>query len=190
MSTADARRANSIKQKLRPRKGGSQKELEMTESETQSDTQSENRSEPRESPSKFFSFTIDAETAQIVKFESLDAAGARHELTDDEKASLAKEVAEDRLEEVLEQAFEAGIACVLGDSAQAEQTAESDEDAELRHMLLTPLIEHSPARHLLAREALQRIVLDTLIQHAMKPETEAVASSPSTEGIEEGRTAH
>ena len=189
MSTADgARRANSIKQKLRPRKGASQKELEMTETET--DTQPETRSEPRESPSKFFSFTIDAQTAEIVKFESLDAAGARHELTDDEKASLAKEAAEDRLEEVLEQAFEAGIACVLGGSARTEQTTESEEDAELRHMLLTPLIEHSPARHLLAREALQRIVLDTLIQHAMKPETEAVGSSPSSEGIEEGRTAH
>ena len=187
MNTADgARRASSIKQKLRPRKGGSQKELEMTETETQSET----RSEPRESASKFYSFTIDAQTAEIVKFESLDAAGVRHELTDDEKASLTKEAAEDRLEDVLEQAFEAGIACVLGGDAKPEQTEESEEDAELRHMLLKPLIEHSAARHLLAREALQRIILDTLIQHATKPETEAVESSPSTEGIEEGRTAH
>jgi hypothetical protein len=188
MSTADgARRANAIKQKLRPRKGGSQKELEMTETETQSEA----RSEPRETASKFFSFTIDAETAQIVKFESLDAAGARHEITEDEKASFTKEATEEGLEEALEQAFEAGIACVLGGGTTTdEQAGESEDDAELRHMLLTPLIEHSAARHLLGREALRRIILETLIQHATKPETEAVESSPSAEGFEEGRTAH
>jgi hypothetical protein len=186
MNTADgARRQSSIKQKLRPRKGGSQKELEMTET----NTQSEAHSEPGESASRFFSFTIDAETAQIVKFESLDAAGTRHEVTEDEKASFTKESTEEGLEDALEQAFEAGIACVLGEST-VEQAGESEEDAELRHMLLTPLIEHSAARHLLGREALRRIILDTLIQHATKPEAEAVESSPNAEGIEEGRTAH
>src|SRR5215831_16111739 len=55
---------------------------------------------------KLFTFTIDASTAQVVKLESEDASGARHELSDEEKASLAREGSED-LEELVARAFEA-----------------------------------------------------------------------------------
>jgi hypothetical protein len=173
MNSADGpRRDSSAKTKITNRKKGSPKELEMT---THID----------ESGARLFSFTIDANTAQIVKFESLDASGARHELSDEEKANLVKEAGEENLEEALEEAFEAGIACVLGGGNKHEKTEESDEDAELRHLLLAPLMEHSAAKHLLQREFLHRAILDTLIQHSMKPHSEAPeASSPSTPGLQ------
>lgn len=112
------------------------------------------------------SFTIDPNTAQIVKLESLDARGERHELSDDEKVSLLRRDGERTLERVVERAFEAGIACVLDGRTERNDT-ESLEDVELTHRLLTPLIERSAAKELLARDALDRAMLDTLIEHAI-----------------------
>ena len=90
-----------------------------------------------------------------------------NELSDDEKVSLAREGSGEGLEELVEQAFEAGIACVLGEEGRS-QAEESEEDAELRHLLLTPLMEHSLAKRLLRGEVLNRALLGTLIQHSMK----------------------
>ena len=126
-----------------------------------------------------FSFTIDANTAQIVKLESLDASGARHELSDEEKESLVKEARDDLLERVVERAFEAGIACVLDSEVEQRDAQETAEDAELRHLLLMPLIERSAARHLMEREVLNRAILDTLIDHSINAES----------AFEEGSTA-
>jgi hypothetical protein len=128
--------------------------------------------EVSESATELFAFTIDAKTGQVVKLESLDASGARHELTEEEKASLARIANQSGLEDVVEQAFEAGIACVLG--GELGQDAESVEDAQLRHMLLTPLIEHSAAKRLMRRDVLNRVVLDTLIGHSVKSQSSDV----------------
>src|SRR5271169_6227462 len=76
--------------------------------------------------------TIETKTGQIVKIEGVDAAGARHELSDEELARLAKERGKATLETVLEQAFEAGIASVLGDEGDEDEPQESEEDADLR----------------------------------------------------------
>src|SRR5215472_7703673 len=70
----------------------------------------ENMTEIARSAGKLFTFTIDASTAQVVKLESEDSSGARHELSEEEKASLAREGSQD-LEELVARAFEAGIAC-------------------------------------------------------------------------------
>jgi hypothetical protein len=143
----------SADQKTHNRKTSSRKTSEDTEID--------------ESAAKLFAFTIDANTGQIVKLESLDPSGARHELSDEEKVRLAKEGEGNvtSLEDVLEQAFEAGIACVLGGNGKEEGTQESEEDAQLRHLLLAPLIEHSPAKRFMRREVLDRAILGTLIQH-------------------------
>ena len=113
-------------------------------------------------------FTIDPGTARIVKLEVFDESGTRHELSQDERASLVKRRAERKrtLEQVVERAFEAGIACVLDGEAEAEAADESLEDVELTHRLLVPLIEHSAARELIERRVLDRAILDTLIEHA------------------------
>jgi hypothetical protein len=110
--------------------------------------------------------TIEIKTGQIVKVESVDAAGDRHELSDKEKVSLAKERGKATLETVLEQVFEAGIASVLGDEGDEDEAPESDEELDLRHTLLRPLIERSAAKRLMRRNILSRAILETLIQHA------------------------
>src|SRR6478672_6706851 len=53
--------------------------------------------------------TIDAESAEVVRVEGVDATGSRHELSDEEKASIMKERRDERLAVLVEQAFEAGI---------------------------------------------------------------------------------
>ena len=136
-----------------------------------SKSQSGNRGAPR--ATGLLTFTIDPSTAQIVKLEALDAAGARHELTDDEKASLTKRKGEQTLEQVVERAFEAGIACVLDGENGRDDQLESSEDRDLTHRLLAPLIEHSAAKRLIARPLLDRAILDTLIEHSLTPAPDA-----------------
>jgi hypothetical protein len=119
-------------------------------------------------PGQLFAFTIDPHTAQIVRVETVDTTGDRRELSNEEKAKLLPED-RGRLEEVLEQAFEAGIACALGDEARQDGREESAEEAELRHLLLSRLIEHSAARHLMGREQLSQAIVDTLIQLSIEP---------------------
>ena len=134
---------------------------------------------------KLFTFTIDASTGQVVKFEALDASGAHWELSEEERANLTNEGSPE-LEEALAQAFEAGIDCVLGGDDQQDDGEESAQDSELRHLLLAPLLEHSAAKRLLQREALNRAILGTLIQRSVKP-TPAAAGNPG--GPEAARAA-
>jgi hypothetical protein len=119
---------------------------------------------------RHLAFTIDTQTGDIVKLERLDSNGARHELSESEKAQLvrARDAGVIGLEEFLEQAFEAGIACVLGDDDSPDLASETEADTELRRVLLTPLMESSHARRLLRREVLGRAILGTLIKHAMQ----------------------
>jgi hypothetical protein len=112
--------------------------------------------------------TIDAESAEVVRVEGVDATGARRELSDDEKASLMKEGRDERVTALVEQAFEAGIASVLGIEEEEETTQESPEDAEFRRQLLAPLLERSGLRHLTERPALNRAILGTLMEHSRK----------------------
>ena len=138
--------------------------------------------------SRLFTFTIDADTARIVKFELLDADGSPREPSDEEKATLLRELRASALEEVLERAFEAGIACGLGENevAPEEITApeESDEDTKLHHLLLTWLIEHSDMKELLQGGAVGRTILETLIQHSIK---QPPATRPRSTGTRTGR---
>jgi len=111
-------------------------------------------------------FTIQARTGQIVKIESVDSTGAHHELSDEEKTNLAKEKGKTTLEDMLEQAFEAGIACMLGDADGEDDPPESAKDADLRRLLLRPLLEEGAAKRLMQRDILSRAMLTTLIQNA------------------------
>ena len=67
---------------------------------------------------------------------------------------------------MLERAFEAGIACVLGDADGEDDPPESAKDADLRRLLLRPLIEDGSAKRLMQGEFLSRVMLATLIQNA------------------------
>jgi hypothetical protein len=117
-------------------------------------------------PVGLIAITIDTATGQLAKVEKVDSAGARHELTSEEKARLRQQSA-DTIEVLIEQAFEAGIACVLGARADERDSSESEDDARLRELLLRPLIEQSPVARLMAREVLGRAILGTLTQRAL-----------------------
>jgi hypothetical protein len=126
---------------------------------------------------ELLAFTIDPATGRIVKLEALTGDGVRHELTDDEKARLIKRPREKTVERVVERAFEAGIACVLDGDGAEEDASESTEDVELTHRLLSPLIAHSAARELMARDVVDRTILDTLIEHSLTSSTPAGAET-------------
>jgi len=110
----------------------------------------------------YVTVTIDADSAQVVRVDGVDATGVARELTIDERVALLKDLSHERLQDVVEQAFEAGIACVLGGD-DFNTTAESPEESALRHRLLAPLIERSAVGRLMERGALNRAVLNTLI---------------------------
>ena len=118
--------------------------------------------------------TIDANTGQIVKIERANGPNA-HELTAEEKASLAKASGRATLEAIIERAFEAGLAYGLGDEGDEDDSMESEKDANLRHLLLRPLIENSAAKRLIRRDVLSRAILKTLID-------QATGSSPAARG--------
>lgn len=164
-TTYSNRREGPGRHRAPNRKKTSHKEQEVTDTSEVAGTES---AASNESAARLLTLTIDARTGEIVKFESLDESGVPHELSDEDKASLAREGPGDRLEEIVEQAFEAGIACVLGGGDRI-QTQESEQDAELRHLLLLPLIEHSMAKRLMQGNVLNRAFLRTLIQHSMEP---------------------
>lgn len=137
-------------------------------------------SEPTSRPHRF-AFTMDARTGEIVQIEGIDAAGARHELSRDEAIGLVRENGRARLEELLEQVFEAGIACVLGGEDEPVEAKEAREDADLRRILLKPLIEESPAARLMRRDVLDRAIVDTLIHHSLKSRSMGPGGAPPKE---------
>ena len=86
------------------------------------------------------------------------------------------------------EAFEAGIACVLGEDERQPRPTSLPRRRNCRHLLLTPLIEHSPVKRLIQREALNRAILGTLLQRAMK-KPPADAESAPTAGPQPDRAA-
>jgi hypothetical protein len=117
--------------------------------------------------------TINVKSGQVVKIESVNGTGTNHQLSDEEKANLANETGKATLEALIEQAFEAGIACGLGDTTREDDLLESDKDVNLRHLLLRSLIENSAAKRLMRRDILSRAILKTLILNAVGPRAEA-----------------
>ena len=118
-------------------------------------------SEPH--PDDLLTVTIDTKTGQIIKIEGANGTRAQHELSDEEKASLTKKTGRATLEAIIEEAFEAGIACGLGEEVDEDEPVESEKDANLRHLLLRPLIENSAVKRLMRRDVLSRAFLKTLI---------------------------
>jgi hypothetical protein len=112
--------------------------------------------------------TIDVDTSRIVKVEKVDNAGARRDLSEDDAASLTKGNTVPTLEALIEQAFEAGIACVVGDEGEQDETQESDDEAALRRLLLIPLMEQTAAHGLQQSEVLGKAILASAIEQAIR----------------------
>jgi hypothetical protein len=147
------------KQRPSDRKGVGQKSTAHT---------SKSSPDPRQ-----LAITINVKSGQVVKIESVNGTGTNHQLSDEEKANLANETGKATLEVLIEQAFEAGIACGLGDTTREDDLLESDKDVNVRHLLLRSLIENSAAKRLMRRDILSRAILKTLILNAVGPRAEA-----------------
>jgi hypothetical protein len=131
---------------------------------------------------------MDANTAQIVRLESLDGGGESHELSESEKLNLARQIGEERIGELLEEAFEAGIECVLGNGARTRRSRESAEDSQLRHLLLAPLIAETSAKRLLQSDVLHRAILETLVHESIHKLGATGRSNPADGPSAEGGT--
>jgi hypothetical protein len=116
------------------------------------------------SPSRRLGFTLDASTGEIIKIENVDSAGQRRELSKAEKQDLAKERLGGGVEALLERAFEAGVACLLGDEDGEEEKSETEEEAGVRRVLLQHLMERTLAAQALRREVLRQAIVQTLIR--------------------------
>ena len=111
-------------------------------------------------------FTLCVATGQIVKVETVDSAGKRHEVQTDEAVELAGKDDMKGIETALDDAFEAGIISMLDPESDAEESNESDETAEdlrLRRELLTLIIGSEVRRRLLRRLA-GRLILTKKIE--------------------------
>ena len=127
-----------------------------------------------------FAVTIDAGTGQIAGLEKVDSAGARRPLSDQDKASLQASKSWQTLEAIVEQAFEAGMACVLGNGDEKDEAQESEDEAEVRRTLLLPLMERSHAMTLLHRGVLGQAILATALQQVTAPHTSEAQGVPSS----------
>lgn len=121
---------------------------------------------PEKPPAGTYAFTVDTAKGRIVGIEKVDG-GAREAVSPAELAQLAKAHGATPLRHLVERAFEAGIACVLGEEAEAE-TSESKQDSELSGVLLQTLIEGSKAKELLKSDTLDRTFIGALFSQAAK----------------------
>ena len=103
--------------------------------------------------------TINTAMGRIVRAEKVDKAGKRQELAEEEWARLVGEDEVGEIETALEEAFEAGIAVVLGDTYEEDEAYEDDEERSLRRLLIGGLLRRS-----IRRRILQRILLSRLLQ--------------------------
>ena len=116
--------------------------------------------------SDLLTITIEANTGHIVKIERADGPGRCHELSEAETADLEKNKSKETLEGVIEQAFESGIVSVLGGAADPGSTAESEQEADVRHLLLSDLIKSVGAQRLMNSDVLNRAFIGTAIRQA------------------------
>lgn len=113
--------------------------------------------------------TLNAAIGEIVKIEKVDNAGKRQELTEEECAKLAGQDEVEEIEAAIEEAFEAGVAVVLGD--EDEEYAEDDDDEEnaLRQLLIGGLLRRHPVRRrLLHQLLLRRLLLRRLLKRGLR----------------------
>ena len=157
--------------------GSKEEELQMAEPGRLDPSAQEARQVDR------LAFTLDAETGEILKYEAVDAAGVRRELSQNERVELAKIRGGEAVEDLIERGFEAGLACLLGGADEPEDESETEEVASLRRALLRPLIEKSLVARALRRDALRRAIMRSLITDVLgSPEPETELAKTQKEG--------
>jgi hypothetical protein len=109
-------------------------------------------------------FTLRAPSGAVVKIEKIDASGKRREVAMDETLTIVGEGNSHAIEAALDEAFEAGISSVVEAGPADDDDMESEEDVELRRVLLTGMVGPE-VRHRLQRRLVQRLVLSRTLRH-------------------------
>jgi hypothetical protein len=103
--------------------------------------------------------TINPAIGRIVKVEKLDKTGKHQEVADDVWAKLVGEDEVEEIEAALDEAFEAGVAGVLGEEYDADEGYEDDEEKAIRRFLISELlIPRSVRRRIMHRLLLSRML--------------------------------
>jgi hypothetical protein len=103
-------------------------------------------------------FTMRAPRGEVVKVEKIDVGGNRHELSKEEIAGFVGKNEVSEIEDALDEAFEAGICCLLDPRSEVEERPETGDEVALRRELLT-LIIGAGVRRRLQRRIVQRLIL-------------------------------
>ena len=120
--------------------------------------------------------TINPAMGGIVRVERVDKAGKRQELVEEDLAKLVGEDEVDEIEAALEEAFEAGIAVVLGDSYEDEEAYEDDEERALRRLLVGGLLRRSVRRRILQRVLVSRVLRRNTVKAALSNKAKSMAT--------------
>lgn len=128
----------------------------------------------------FVAFTVDIGTGNVVTIEGVGAGGERRALSEEARSSLADQARRTNLNAVVEQAFQAGIDCVLGEDTSPAAAVEAEGEAQLQRVLLTSLIERSAAKRLLQREVLGPAIVGSLIANAASAGRDPSPASTAT----------
>jgi hypothetical protein len=102
--------------------------------------------------------TINPAIGRIVRVEKIDKGGKRQQIEEEEWGKLVGNDEAEEIESALEEAFEAGVAGVLGEEYEEDEAYEDDEEKALRRLLIGELL-HRPVR----RRILQRLVMSRLL---------------------------
>ena len=108
-------------------------------------------------------FTLSAATGAIIKIEIVDAAGKRKEVPREETLALAGKDNLREIEATLDEAFEAGISSVFEPTDDDGPSDETEEEKELRRVLLMHLIGPNVRRRLQHR-LVQRLILSRTLK--------------------------
>ena len=99
-----------------------------------------------------------APMGKVVRGEKIDKTANRHELTEDEWTKLVGGDEVEEIEAALEEAFEAGIAAVLGEEY------EDDEEKTLRRLLIAGLLRRRSVQHRIH----QRLLVSRLLRGRLR----------------------
>lgn len=102
--------------------------------------------------------TINAPIGRVVKAEKIDKAGKHHELTQEEWANLIGVDETEDVDTALKEAFEAGVAVVLGEENEGDDGYDDKEEWALRQFLVGRLFRRSVRNQILHRLLAGRVL--------------------------------
>ena len=105
-----------------------------------------------------------APMGKVVRVEKIDKTANRHELTEDEWTKLVGGDEVEEIEAALEEAFEAGIAAVLGEDYEDDEQYEDDEEKTLRRLLIAGLLRRRSVQHRIH----QRLLVSRLLRGRLR----------------------